>query len=501
MESHHDRALALVLVWLFYFARGGIYMAYDVAIIGAGVVGALIARELSRFDLKLCLVDREADVAMGTTKANSAIVHAGYDAAEGSLKARLNVLGNSMMEQLARELHVPFRRTGSLVLAFDEKDMTVLEQLLQRGIANGVPGLAILDGEAVKRLEPQVSGSVLGALHAPTAGIVCPYELAIGAAENAVINGAEIRLGFEVAEIRHEKDGFTLVSPGGEVSTRYVVNAAGLYADKVAAMAGDSSFSIKPRKGEYLLMDKSQGGLVKSVIFQTPSSLGKGILVTPTVDGNLLLGPTAVDLEDREDTSTTGTGLEKVINGALRLVPGISSREAVTSFAGLRAVPSDGDFIIAPAKGVRGFVNAAGIESPGLSASPAIAGYVAGLLEKEGLRLKPREGFNPVRQPIRHLKDLPDCEKEELIKSDPMYGRIICRCEGITEGEIVESIRRPVGATNLDAVKRRTRSGMGRCQGGFCTPRLIEILSRELGIPMEEVTKNGGNSRLLAGKK
>ncbi len=476
-------------------------MIFDVAVIGAGVTGALTARELSRFDLKICLLEREADVAMGTTKANSAIVHAGYDAKYGTLKGKLNVRGNVLMDQVTRELGVPFKRIGSLVLAFSDQDLLTLRKLYENGVKNGVPGLKLLDRHQVMQMEPNVSKKVKGALHAPTAGIVCPYELAAGAVENAVENGTELKLECQVQDIKKIEGGFVLATSQGDIKARFVVNAAGLYADLLSAMVNGPEFQIRPRKGEYLLLDKSQGNVVNSVIFMPPTEKGKGILVTPTVDGNLLAGPTAVDVSDREDLSVTSSGMNQIIKRAKQMVPDIQFRDVITSFAGLRATPDTGDFVIEASRKAKGFINAAGIESPGLTAAPAIAEYVLDLLRQQGLELKPKTDFNPVRKPLLRFSEMSDKEREELIRSNPMYGNIVCRCETVTEGEIVESIRRPAGARNLDAVKRRTRAGMGRCQGGFCTPRLVAILARELGIPAEEVTKKGKGSKILMGEK
>ncbi|HHY82483.1 MAG TPA: NAD(P)/FAD-dependent oxidoreductase [Clostridiales bacterium] len=476
-------------------------MNYDVAIIGAGVTGAFIARELSRYDLKACLLEKEADVAMGTTKANSAIVHAGYDAKHGTLKSKLNVRGNQMMERISRELDVPFKKTGSLVLAFSEHDLATIKDLYENGLKNGVPGLRLLNAEEVIRLEPNVNPNILGALYAPSAGIVCPYELAIGAVENAVDNGVDLKLECEVRDIRCTGDIFELITGKGAIRSNYVVNASGLQADIISSMVQETEFSIRPRKGEYLLMDKTMGNMVNTVIFQPPTRMGKGILVTPTVDGNLLTGPTAEDVDDRDDVSTSPSGMRRIMEEAKKLVPNLGFRDVITSFAGLRAAPDTGDFVIEASRKVKGFINAAGIESPGLTAAPAIGEYVLELLKEQGLALKPKDNFNPIRKSIVHFRDLNDNDRNELIRKNPMYGSIVCRCETVTEGEIVDSIRRPAGAKNLDAVKRRTRAGMGRCQGGFCTPRVVDILSRELGIPPEEVTKKGLGSNILLGKR
>lgn len=475
-------------------------MICDVVIIGAGVIGSMTARELSKYKLKICILEKDSDAAMGASRANSGIVHAGYDARPGSLKARLNVLGNELMESAARELDVPFKRIGSLVVSFWGEDRRGLEALYERGIKNGVRGLRILDREEALMMEPNLPQEVEGALYAPTAGIICPYELTIGALENAITNGAELRLGSGVKRIERVDGLFRIQTDNGSIAARYVVNAAGVYADAISAMVGDDSFRIMPRKGEYLLFDKSQGGVVGKTIFQLPTDKGKGILVTPTVDGNLLIGPNANPADRRDDTATTAAGIEEIMLKALKSVPGIDMRQVITSFAGLRATSSTGDFVIGESPAVPRFVNVAGIESPGLAASPAIAQYVSGILADAGLDLIPKADYTPERRGIARFRDMSDEERKRLIKRNKAYGRIVCRCEKVTEGEVIDSIRRPAGARNLDAVKRRTRAGMGRCQGGFCSGRIMEILSKELGIPLDEVTKMGEGSNILAGR-
>lgn len=471
---------------------------YDVVIIGAGVVGGLTARALAGYDLRVCLLEKENDVAMGATKANSAIVHAGFDAKEGSLKAKLNVKGSQMMEKVAEELGVKYRRNGSLVLAFSDEDMETVKTLYDRGVANEVKDLAVLDGDAVRAMEPALSRNVKGALYAPTGAIVCPYELNIAAVGNAMDNGVELIRNFEVTDIKRVEDGFCVRSSDRMVKTRYVVNAAGVHSDDVARLAGDDSFSIRPRRGEYILMDKTCGDTVNCTIFRTPSKLGKGILVTPTVDGNLLLGPTAEDIEDKEDRTTTAVGLASVMTNAAEVLERVPGGKNITSFTGLRATGSTGDFIIN--NPIHGFINAAGIESPGLSSAPAIAEYICELLEGDGLVLEKKKNFDPVRKPTHAFREMNMSEKNEVIQKDPRYGKIVCRCEGITEGEIVAAIRENPPALDIDGVKRRTRSGMGRCQGGFCSPYVVEILARELGIAYEDVTKSGGGSIVNFGK-
>jgi len=469
-------------------------MVFDVAIIGAGVCGSLIARELSKFFLDgCCLIDRYPEPGCGTSRANSAIVHAGYDAKEGTQKAYFNVLGCEMMEPLCRELHVSYKRIGSMVLSFDEEDDGVLQQLLERGKKNGVAGIELLSREQVIEMEPNISKNVRGALYAKTTGIVSPYELSIAAAENAIDNGVTPMFDTTVHNISKQDDCFIIQTDNGEVKARYVVNCAGVYADR---FAGEPGFKIQPRKGEYLLLDKRMGGYVNHVLFQTPTKAGKGILVAPTVHGNLLLGPTSEETDDPEDTETTAAGMQKIISSVLRTVPDIDFSMVITSFAGVRATPNTGDFLVSASAHAPGLINAAGIESPGLTAAPAIAKHVVSLLAKQGLKLAEKPGHKP-RKPIRLLQDMAIEERNKLIRENPAYGRIVCRCEGISEGEVVDAIRRNAGARTVDGVKRRVRAGMGRCQGGFCLPSVIEILARELGVSPLEITKSGGSSVLL----
>lgn len=480
---------------------------YDVAVIGAGVIGGMIARKLSEYDLKICILERKNDVAMGATRANSAIVHAGFDAKEGSMKAKMNVRGSEMMEEVANQLGVKYKKNGSLVIGFNEDDRKEIEKLYQRGNKNGVKDLAILEKEELRRLEPNLGPDVTCALYAPTGAIICPYELTIAAVGNAMDNGADLYRNFEVCGIEKTEDGYEIKAAKASraeskegisdeaverIEAKTVINAAGLYSDKIAAMAGDDSFTVHPRKGEYILLDKECGDLISHTVFRTPSKMGKGILVSPTVDGNLLTGPTSVDMEDKEDTSTSADGFDKIIKEAQENVAGIPYGKTITSFCGLRAVGSTGDFIInAP---FAGFINVAGIESPGLTSAPAIAEYVAGLVEEQGLKLEAKADFNPYRAPSHHFREASIEEKNEIIKKDKAYGRIVCRCEGVSEGEILAAIRTNPKAVDLDGVKRRTRAQMGRCQGGFCSPHIVEMIAKELGIPVEQVTKSGGNS-------
>lgn len=470
---------------------------YDVLIIGAGVTGCAIARELSHTGLRVALAEACEDVAMGASRANSAIVHAGYDCVPGTLMARLNVRGNEMFDDMCETLNVPLLRVGSFVIAFGEEDERELNNLMERGRANGVPGLEIITGERARELEPALSGEVTAALWAPTAGITCPYELTIALSENARANGVDILLRKRAVAI-DASDAFTVTfEDGSAVKAGYIVNAAGVYADEVARLIGDDSFAITPRKGEYMLLDK-QALCVGTVIFQTPSKLGKGVLVSPTVDGNIFAGPTAKDHCEKNDTQTTPEGMAELKRLSLRSVPSLGLRQVITSFAGVRAQPSTGDFIIRPSERNARFIHAAGICSPGLSSAPAIAEYVRALLGEAGADVTERPDAVYVREHKKPFRLMDAEERAAAYAENPLYGRIICRCETVTEAEIVDAIHR--GATTVDGVKRRTRAGMGRCQGGFCSPRVMEILSRELNVPMESLTKFGGGSYMVAGK-
>ena len=473
---------------------------YDVVIVGAGVIGSSIARELSRYKLSVAVVDKENDVAMGTSKANSGIVHAGFDAKTGTNKAIYNVLGARMFPKLAEELDFPYRKNGALVLCFDEENRYQLDELLEQGKRNGVSGLSILDGDAVRKMEPNVSDKVVAALYAETSAIASPYEMTVALAENAATNGVEFVLGSQVTSILNSKNGFEVrLADNRSLWTKIVINCAGVYADEVYnAMKVSRPINIVARKGEYVLLDKKCGGLTDKTLFQQPTKMGKGVLVAPTTHGNVIVGPTAEDIPVKDDVDTTVAGLNAAFNTALLSVPTLSRRDIITQFAGLRAHSTDGDFVIGESE-IQNFFNVAGIESPGLSAAPAIAVDVA---EEVATRLNAKKNPNFVakRKGIPCFARMSDSERKALIDKNPLYGKIVCRCENVTEGEIVDSIRRPLGATDLDGVKRRTRAGMGRCQMGFCTPRIMEILSRELGKDMTEITKNGKGSHVVVGR-
>ena len=471
---------------------------FDFVVIGAGVVGGLVARELTKYKLSVCMVEKASDVAMGATRANSAIVHAGYDAKEGTLKAKLNVLGSEMMEDVCRELGVKYKRNGSLVVGFDEDDAATLHSLIERGKKNGVKGLSFLEREEIVKLEPNIGTAVSCALRAETGAIVCPYELCMAAVGNAMDNGATLKLGFDVKKIEKIDGIYKVSSSSDSVEARMVINCAGVYADEVAKLVGDDSFSIRPRRGEYMLLDKECGDLVGHTVFRCPSKMGKGVLVTPTVDGNLLLGPTAEDIDDKADTSTTQEGLSRVASLAFEQVNGINLSKVITSFTGLRATGSTGDFIINSPKS--GFINCAGIESPGLTSAPAIAKYVVDMLKNAGVELEENDKFNGARRPMHYFRELSIEEKNEIIKKNPDYAHVICRCETVTAGEIIEAIKTNPRPTDIDGIKRRTRASMGRCQGGFCTPYMVEILAREMGVSVTEITKFGGESYINVAK-
>lgn len=473
---------------------------YDIAIIGAGVIGSGIARELSRYNLKIALIEKSNDVATGTSKANSAIVHAGYDAKYGTNKGKFNVKGNEIYGEICEELNVPFKRIGSYVIGFDEEDMETIQGLYENGVKLGIPNMEIHNQAQVLANEPNLNKEVVGGLYAPTAGIVETWELAIAYAENAIDNGTELFLNHEVIDITKDKDIFEVMIKNREsIKAKSVINAAGVYADKINNMIAKPAFKITPRKGEYYLLDKTSKGLVNHVIFQCPTKMGKGVLVTPTVDGNILLGPTSEDIDDKKDKSTTKPGLDFIREKAIKTTKSIEFREVITTFAGLRAEPDTGDFIIEESNDVKGLVNVAGIKSPGLSSAPAIALEVVEIVRNIFGELKENPEFNPIRRSRVMFNELSKEEQEALIKENPKYGNVICRCETITEAEIIDAIHRSAGGRTLNGIKRRCRPGAGRCQGGFCGPRVVEILSRELSIDPKEVALEEVGSEVLTG--
>lgn len=468
---------------------------YDVVIIGCGVVGAAAAYELARYDLKVAVLEAENDVATGSSKANSAILHAGYDPRPGSLMAKLNVEGNRLAFEIAHRLNVPVERCGSLVVAFNEKDKEHLQELYRRGIENGVPDLSIISGEQARELEPNLDPGVKGALLAESAGIISPWDYTLAMAEVAVKNGVELFLNTRVTSIEKDEVFHIRSSKGKEFETRYVINAAGVNSDIVAEMVGEREFSVRPVGGEYFLLDKSEGSRVSRVIFQCPNELGKGVLVSRTVHGNLIVGPDAVN-SVRNDKGVTAEGLNYVRRTALRSVPSIQFRDNIRNFAGIRANTEFDEFCIGESRSAKGFLNLAGIKSPGLTAAAAIGVYARELLDGMGLELRKKDEFDDTR-PVIRFKELPDEEKNRLIKEDPAYGRVICRCETVTEAEIVAALHSVIPASSINGVKRRCSAGMGRCQGGFCSPRVLRIIARELGIDETEVLEEGEGSNVL----
>jgi glycerol-3-phosphate dehydrogenase len=474
-------------------------MIYDVVIVGGGVIGGMVARELSKYELSVCILEKENDIAMGASKANSGIVHGGYDPEPETLKARLNSIGVEKLFKAAKELNVPIKNNGSLVCAFSKEEEATIEELYQRGITNNINGLSIISGEKAREIEPRLSKSVVSALLVENAGIVCPYELTVASIGNAMDNGISLIRNFAVKRIE-KKENIVLYSKNGDIAEgKYVINCAGGYSGKIAEMLGDNGIEIIPRAGEYLLLDKTEGASVKHTIFQVPTKEGKGILVSPTVDGNLLTGPTALVVNTPDSTNTTQSGLNNVKKLSLKSIPDVNFGAVITSFTGVRSSCKGGDFIIEPSK-THNAINVAAIDSPGLTCCVAIAEYVVNLLSGLGAKLTKKSNWISTRENPHKFREMTDDEKNEYIKSHKDFGHIICRCEGVSEGEIREAVRRNPKALDVDSVKRRTRSGMGRCQGGFCMPYVMKIISEETGIPMTEVTKNGQNSRIVTEK-
>lgn len=471
---------------------------FDAIVIGAGVVGCAVARELSRYHMSVLCLEKLNDISEGSTKANSAIVHAGYDAKPGTNKARYNVEGNAMYEALCKELCVPFLRNTSIVLGFSPEDVQGLEELKARGELNGVPGLHILSQAELRALEPNVAPGAYAALVAPTGAITSPYELNIALAENAAANGVKFRREAGVTAIRRENGRFVVTANGEEIEGHTVINCAGLYADEINNMACTQKYTIHPRRGQYYMIDKEYGGTFHATIFQLPSKMGKGVLIGTTVEGTMFFGPSAEDVDDKDDVQTTAEGLEGVLRVAKHSWDGIPKGKFITAFSGMRAHCNVDDFVIGESDDTPGFFNALGIESPGLTAAPAIAKELAQAVSKK-LSASVNESFNPIREPLKKFREMTNEERAEAIAQNPAYGRLVCRCELVSEAEVVDAIRKEVGARTVDGVKRRTRAGMGRCQGGFCLPRVVELLARELGISPLEVSKFGGESVFLTG--
>lgn len=476
-------------------------MIYDVAIVGGGVIGGMVARELTKYNLSLCILEKENDVACGASKANSGIVHGGYDPEPDTLKAKMNTLGVEKLFATAKQLHVPILRNGSMVCAFSAEEDKTVQELYERGLKNNIPNMKTLTGDEAREIEPNLSGEIASVLWVRNAGIVCPYDLTIAAVGNAMDNGAKLFLNFALAKVEKENGLFQVTSANGEtVTANYLINCAGCGSDKVAKLCGDDSFTIIPRGGEYLLLDKTEGQRVSHTIFQCPSKEGKGILVSPTVDGNLLTGPTAGVVADPEEKAITQAGIDMVTKLSAKSVPSVQLRNVITSFTGVRSSEKNGDFIIGFSEKCENLLNVAAIDSPGLTACVAIAEYVAELLKNAGVELSENKTFNGNRENPHAFRSMTDEEKDTYIKQHPEYGKIVCRCEGVSEGEIRYALRTNPPARDMDGVKRRTRSGMGRCQGGFCGPYVMKLIAEELGIAKEEVTKNGAGSHMVIGK-
>ncbi len=472
---------------------------FDVAIIGAGVTGAAIARRLSSFKLSVALFERRTDVSFGVSKANSGIIHAGFHHNPSTLKARLEVQGNSLFDRLKAELGFPFRRVGILVVAFSPEELKTVEALYEIGSANRVPQLEIVGRERILSLEPKLNGDAVGGLWAPTGGIVEPYRLVFALVENAQANGVSLFTDWSLAAARRADDRWLLVSETGEThEARRVVNAAGLYADEVSGFFDAEEFHIIPRKGEEFLLDKNAAGFPSHVIFPVPARNSKGVLVIPTVEGTMMVGPTAVEIEEKDDTGTTTENLDRVFSLAARMVPGISKRDIITSFAGLRPTLPGDDFFIDLSRKAPGLVQVAGIQSPGLTAAPAIAEYVKELLQKDGLELTEKPDFVPTVGHSSKVVEMNFAELDELARRERAFAHIVCRCESVSEAEVVEAIHK--GHITLDGIKFYTRAGMGRCQGGFCTYRLLSIIARETGMPVDQITKRGKGSTLVVGR-
>ena len=472
---------------------------YDVAIIGAGVVGTAAARLLSSFSIKTVLIEKCADVSFGVSKANSGIIHAGFHHKSDTLKSKLEIKGNSMFDELYKELGFPFKRVGILVVAFSYEEMKTVENLYERGLANNIQGMEICGRERIMSLEEKLNPDVVGGLYAPTGGIIEPYRFIFALTESAVQNGVDLRCNFNVVKAESKNGIYEIVSSDGKkIKAARVVNSAGLYADEISEFFGAEKFKITPRKGEEYLLERNASGLTKHIIFPVPVKNSKGTLVIPTAGDTMMIGPTAVEVDDKEDLTTTEENLNKVFSMAMKLVPSISKKEIITSFAGLRPTLPGDDFFIDISKKASHFIQAAGIQSPGLTASPAIAEHIKNLLEKDGLVLKKKAGYKPAIPSVEIIRDQTEETVDTLLQKNPLFGNIVCRCESISEAEIINAVKK--GHTTLDGVKFYTRSGMGKCQGGFCTYKIMKIIEREAGIPMEEIQKRGSGSYIVKKK-
>ncbi|HHY71540.1 MAG TPA: NAD(P)/FAD-dependent oxidoreductase [Thermoanaerobacterales bacterium] len=472
----------------------------DVVIIGAGAIGTAIARELSKYELNIMVVDKNEDIGGDASKSNSGIVHTGYDATPGTLESRMVVAANPMYDKLVKELDVPFIRCGAILTAVSQEEYELLPELFRKSHKNGVYDVDMVTAEQAKKLEPHISSDVIGGIYIPRESIVDPFALVVAYAENAAMNGVRFTLSTKVIDI-HVEDGkvIKVVTDKGEIPTRFVINAAGLYCDEIAKMVGQCNFTEHPRKGQFYILEKDIPYNIEKILLPVPTKHSKGKLASPTTHGNMLIGPTAEDLEDKEDHAVTAEGLKEIIESVRRLLPEVSPKDTITQYCGLRPVKTPEGYHIEASNEVKGYIGVTGVRSTGVTASISVAGYVVDILADEGLELKVKENFEPHRIGIKKFSELSWKEKDELIRQNPLYGHVICRCETVTEGQIVEAIHRPIGAKSLDAIKRRLWAGAGRCQGGFCGPRVVEILARELKVPVETITKHREGSEILNG--
>jgi glycerol-3-phosphate dehydrogenase len=473
----------------------------DVVIIGAGAVGAAIARELAKYELKILLVDKNEDIGGDASKSNSAIIHTGYDASPGTLESSLVVAANPMYDKFCEELEIPFKRTGAILVAVTQEEFELLPAIGEKSRKNGVDDIELLAPETIRELEPNVTDKALGGILIPRESIIDPFLLVIAQAESAVINGVEIMTSAKVTGLKKDSgNAWVAETTKGAVRTKYVINAAGLGCEEIARLAGKCDFKMHPRKGQFFILDKNVNYRTQRIILPVPTKLTKGKLAAPTIHGNMLIGPTAEDIADFNDKSVTQAGMDEVIKGVQKLLPAFNPKDAITEYAGLRPTRTPEGYFIEAYRDLKGFINITGIRSTGVTASLAIAKYAADLLRAEGLQLSPNKNFRPKRQAIPKFCECCGDVKESLVKKDRLFGKVICRCETVTEAEIVAAIRAPAGARSVDAIKRRVRAGMGRCQGGFCGPRVIEILARELKIKPGEVRKHEAGSEFITGE-
>lgn len=475
----------------------------DIAIIGGGIVGTGIARELSRYKVDTLVIEKNMDIASGTTKGNGGVTHSGYDAKYGTLKGKLNVKGALMYKELSKELDFDYLPSGTLTIGFNEEELEILKGLLENGKKNGVPGVRLIEGEEIFKIEPKANPKAKYALHAPSAGVVDPYEVAIAFAENASENGVRFYRNNRVTSIEKEDEYHIIRTNHESFKAKCVINASGVYGSVIANMAGIYDYVVKPRWGELLIVDKQIGFQLNSVLFPVPGLSTKGIAAIPACAGNMIIGSTAVEIEDRDFLGVTREGIETLLNGAKKLVPDIDARYVIREFSGLRPVAMDNnnDFIIEAHDKVKNFINVIGIQSPGVGAAPAISEYVVEIVRSLGFDLQKKEDFISTRKGITKFKHLGHDIQNQMIQVDHDYGQIVCRCESITKAEVVDAIRRHVGAVTVDGVKRRTRAGMGRCQSAFCQPRIVAILAKELNVPQEEILLENEGSNILLGRR